>query len=179
VEKKPFSVFDYILVEILNISKTALYSYGYAPQIMMMIEKVIGIDFVKDFEITDIKPQALTTLTYSSDVPSSLVALCTTCSGMAPPPPTSSSSSSILRVLKTMFCMCRDTRQHQDVLLSNQHRQNEKLSLDEFDEFPLPEPSLDEYPFASLSITDLAAMGDVPTDDHDGSEYEDDKDDHE
>jgi hypothetical protein len=46
--EKPFPVFDYILVDILNISKTTLRSCGCAPQIMMMIEKVMGTDFVKD-----------------------------------------------------------------------------------------------------------------------------------
>jgi hypothetical protein len=46
-EKKPFSIFDYIFVEILNISKIPLRNCGYAPQMMMMmmmIEKVTCID---------------------------------------------------------------------------------------------------------------------------------------
>jgi hypothetical protein len=111
VEKKPFSVFDYILVEILNISKTTFRSCGYAPQLIMMIDNVSDIEFVKDIGITDIKPKALTTLTYSSDAPSSSTALHTTCFGTAAPLPTSSSTGDILRVLKSMFRMCRDTRQ--------------------------------------------------------------------
>jgi hypothetical protein len=40
VQKKPFSVFDFMLQEIINISRTAPRSCGYAPQIMMMIERV-------------------------------------------------------------------------------------------------------------------------------------------
>jgi hypothetical protein len=56
VQKKPFSVFDFILQEIISISWTALRSCGYAPQIMMMIEKVSKIEFLKDHEMTDLKP---------------------------------------------------------------------------------------------------------------------------
>jgi hypothetical protein len=102
---EPFTVFDYILVEILNISKTPLRSYGYAPQIMMMIAKEMGIDFVKDIEITNIKPQASTTLTITMDVPSTSAASCSTCSSTATPP-LISSSGGLLRVLKSMFHMC-------------------------------------------------------------------------
>jgi hypothetical protein len=85
------------------------------------------------------------------------------------------SSGGILRVLKSMFAWCRNTRQRQDVLLGSQHRQNEKMGLDDFDEFPLLESPRDEDPFASLSAMDLAAMEAAPADDDDeGSEYEDD-----
>jgi hypothetical protein len=45
-----------MLQEIISISRTALCSCGYAPQIMMMIEKVSGIEFLKDHEISDLKP---------------------------------------------------------------------------------------------------------------------------
>jgi hypothetical protein len=72
---------------------------------MMMIEKVSGIEFVKDTFITDIKPQASIELIITMDMPSSLAA-CSTHSDMAPPPPTSSSGGSLLRVLKSMFHMC-------------------------------------------------------------------------
>jgi hypothetical protein len=72
--------------------------------------------------------------------------------------------------------MFQDMRQHQDVLISK-HHQNDKLGLNEFDEFPLHEPPLDEDPFAFISPTDLSAMGDAPTADDDGNEYEDDEDD--
>jgi hypothetical protein len=51
VQKKWFSVFDYMLQEIINISRIAPYSCGYAPQIMMMTEKVSGIEFLKVFGI--------------------------------------------------------------------------------------------------------------------------------
>jgi hypothetical protein len=37
VHKKRFLVFDFILQEIISISKTALCSCGYAPQILMLI----------------------------------------------------------------------------------------------------------------------------------------------
>jgi hypothetical protein len=58
-----------------------------------------------------------------------------------------------------MFAWCRDTRQRQDMLLSNQRRQNEKMGIDKFDEFPLPVPLLDDDPFTSLSAAaDIAAM---------------------
>jgi hypothetical protein len=87
LEKKPFLVFYFILVEILSISRTVLRSCGYAPQIMMMIEKITCIDFVKDIEITNLKPQFSAAPVISMDVPSSSAALHTTHSGMAAPPP--------------------------------------------------------------------------------------------
>jgi hypothetical protein len=78
-----------------------------------------------------------------------------------------------------MFAWCRDTHQHQDVLLSNQRCQNDKLGIDEFDEFLLPVPSPDDDPFASLFTADLVALeaslvGDEEASD---SEYEEDEDD--
>jgi hypothetical protein len=57
VERKLLCVFHYILSEIINISVSPLLSCGYAPHIMMMIEKISDITFVKDMLITDIKPQ--------------------------------------------------------------------------------------------------------------------------
>jgi hypothetical protein len=171
VEKNPFCVFNYILDEIFNISKSPLYSCGYAPWIKMMIEKVIGKEFVKDVFITEIKSQAPTELTISPNVPSSSAAR-STCFGATPPPPTSSLGG-LLRVFKSMFRVCRDTRQRQDVLLSNQHCQNEKLDIDEF---PLPEPPIDEDPFVSLTPVKLATMGSAPDEDDDYNENEDDDD---
>jgi hypothetical protein len=58
------------------------------------------------------------------------------------------------------------------VLLSNQRRQNDKLGLNEFNEFPLPEPPLNEDPFAFPSPAESTSMGVAPN--NDGSEYEDD-----
>jgi hypothetical protein len=162
--------------EIISISGTALRSCGYTPQIMMMIKKVTKREFLKDHEITDLKPQNLIAPTITMDVPSTSVAPRTTRSDSAPPPSGHSSSSSggVLRVLKSMFSWCRDTRQCQDVLLSNQRRQNEKMDIDEF---PFPVPPVDDDPFASLSATDIAAMEASPNDDADGSssEYEEDE----
>jgi hypothetical protein len=77
---------------------------------MMMIEKVTGIEFVKVIEIADIKPQAPTEPIISMNVPSSLVVPRSTRFDTAPPPPTSPFTGSILRVLKSMFRMCRDMR---------------------------------------------------------------------
>jgi hypothetical protein len=74
----------------------------------------------------------------------------------------SSSSGDVLRVLKSMFSWCCDTRQRQDMLLSNQRRQNKKMGINKFNEFPLPMPPLDDDPFASLSTTDIAAMEAAP-----------------
>jgi hypothetical protein len=49
------------------------------------------------------------------------------------------------------------------------------MYIDEFIEFPLPIPPLDEDPFASLSSADLAPMEAAPAKDNDDdSEYEDD-----
>jgi hypothetical protein len=178
MEKHPFSVFDYILEEIFSISRTALHSCGYAQQIMMMIEKVSKIYFLKDHEMMDLKLQFLNETEISMDVSSPFVVPRSFCSGSAPPPLacSSSSSSSVLRVLKSMFDWCHDTRQCQDVLLSNQKCQNEKMGIDKFDEFPLPMPPLDDDPFASLSIMDLVAMEAADDDDDDtngsGNEYE-------
>jgi hypothetical protein len=74
-----------------------------------------------------------------------------------------------------MVTWYRGTHQRHEVLLSNQHRQNEKADIDKFDKFPLPVPPLYEDPFASLSATDLAAMeAALANDDNEGSEYEDD-----
>jgi hypothetical protein len=158
VQKKRFTVFDYMLQEIINISRTALRSCEYAPQIMMMIEKLFGIEFLKDHEITDLKTQFPTVPTITKDVPSTSAPPRSTHSGTAAPslaPISSSSSGGVLRVLKDMFAWCRDTRQCQDVLLSNQRRQNEKPSINEF---PLPVAPLDVDPFTSLSAVDLVAM---------------------
>jgi hypothetical protein len=50
------------------------------------------------------------------------------------------------------------------------------MGIDEFDEFPLPAPPLDDDLFASLSTTDIAAMEATPdADDVSGSEYEEDE----
>jgi hypothetical protein len=82
-----------------------------------------------------------------------------------PPLATSSSSSSgILRALKHIFGWCRDTRQRQDVILNNQHRQNEHMGITDFDEFSLPEPPLVDCPFASLYGADGATMEAAPDD---------------
>jgi hypothetical protein len=148
---------------------------------MMMIERISGIDFLKDHKITDLKPQFPARPILIQDVPSSLAAPPSTHFGTTAPPPTSmsSSSGSVLRVLKSMFAWCHDTRQRQDVLLSNQRHQNEKLGIDEFDEFPLLVSPLDDDPFASLSTADLAAMEAAPDGDEEasGSEYQEDEDD--
>jgi hypothetical protein len=62
------------------------------------------------------------------------------------------------------------------VILSNQCHQNEHLGIDDFDEFPLPEPPLVDDPFTSLSDVDLTAMEATPdADDISSSEYEDDE----
>jgi hypothetical protein len=110
-----------MLQEIINISGTALRSCGYAPQIMMMIEKVFGIEFLKDHEITDLKPQFPATPIITKDVPSSSAPPRSTHSSSAAPlsSPLSSSLGGVLRVLEGMFAWCCDTRQCQDVLLSN------------------------------------------------------------
>jgi hypothetical protein len=179
VEKRSLCAFDYILREIINISVSPLQSCRYAPQIMMMIEKVSDLTFVKDVFIIDMKPQATTEPTISKDVPSTSAAPTVRFSTT---PSSSSGDSSLLRLLKSMFRMCRDTRQRQDILLSNQHLQNEKINIDEIDDFPLVEPPLDDDPFASLTLADLVAMGaalgsSTTSDDDDDNEYEDDEDD--
>jgi hypothetical protein len=114
VQKKCFSEFDFILQEIIIISRTTLRSCGYALQIMMLIERVTGREFLKDHEITDRKPHNPATPTITMDVPSySAVPRPSRSISAAPPLPRSSSSSGgVLRVLKSMFAWCRDTRQH-------------------------------------------------------------------
>jgi hypothetical protein len=178
VQKKSFSVFDFMLQEIISISRTTLRSCGYAPQIMMMIERVTRRDFLKDQDITNLKPQNPTAPTITMDVPSTSTTPHTTRSSSAPPPSGRSSSSSggVLRLLKSMFAWHRDARQCQDVLLSNQRNQKEKMGIDEFDEFSLLVPPLDDDPFASLSNTDIAAMEAAPDDDEAfGIEYKDEE----
>jgi hypothetical protein len=102
-----------MLQEIISISRTTLRNCGYAPQIMMMIERVTGREFLKDHEITDLKPQNPTTHTITMDVPSISAAPRTTRSGLAAPTSgrSSSFSSGVMRVLKSMFAWCRDTYQ--------------------------------------------------------------------
>jgi hypothetical protein len=167
-----------MLQEIISISRTTLCSCGYAPQIMMMIEKVSEIEFLKDHEISDLKPQFPATPIISKDVPSASAPPRSTRSGTAAPPsapPSSSSSSGGVLRLKSMLAWCRDTRQIQDVLLSNQRRQNEKLGINEFS---LPVPPLDDDLFTSLSAADIAAM-EAAVDDTEGgsgSEYDEEED---
>jgi hypothetical protein len=175
VQKRHFSVFDFMLQEIINISKIALCSCGYAPQIMMLIERVTRCKFLKDHEIIDLKPQNPTTPTITMDVPSSSTAPHFTHSESASAPPAQSSSSSdgALRVPKSMFAWCHDTRQCQDVLLSNQRCQNEKMGINDFDKFPLPVPPLDDDPFAFLSAANITTMEAAPdANNADGSESE-------
>jgi hypothetical protein len=74
VQKKPFFVFAFMLAEIVNISRTTIRSYGYAPQVMMMIESVYRIEFLKDHEITDLKPQFSVATVITKDVPSTSAA---------------------------------------------------------------------------------------------------------
>jgi hypothetical protein len=165
-----------MLQEIISISRTALHSCGYAPQIMMVIEKVSGIEFLKDHEITNLKPKFLAAAIITKDVPSTSAPPRYTHSGSAAPllAPSSSSSGGVHNVLKGMFSWCCDTHQRQDVLLRNQRCQNEKLGIDEF---PLPVPPLVDDPFISLSAVDLAAM-EAADDDAEGgfdSEYDEDE----
>jgi hypothetical protein len=73
---------------------------------MMMIERISGIDFLKDHKVTDFKPQFLMRPILIRDMPSSSAAPPSIRSGTtAPPsaPASSSSSGSVLRVLKSMF----------------------------------------------------------------------------
>jgi hypothetical protein len=88
----------------------------------MLAERVTDREFLKDHKITDLKPQNLTAPTITMDVPSSSVAPRSSRFDSTAPPLSRSSSSlgGVLRVLKSMFAWCRDTRQRQDVLLSNQ-----------------------------------------------------------
>jgi hypothetical protein len=182
VQKKQFLVFDYMLQEIISISGTTLHSCGYAPQIMMLIEKVSEIEFLKDHEITDLKPQFPAALIITKDVPST--------SAPQPPPSThfgttapapacssSSSSSSVLWVLKSMFALYHDTHQRQDMLISNQRHLTDRMGVDMFNGFPLPVPPLDDDPLATLFATYRTAM-EVDDDDVEGrsdSEYEEDE----
>jgi hypothetical protein len=139
---------------------------------MMLIERVTGLEFLKDHEITDHKSSNPTAPTITMDVPSTSTSPHVTNFGSATPPPACSSSSSggLLRVLKSMFAWCCDTRQRQDMLLSNQRCQNEKMDIDEFDKFPSPVPPLDDEPFASLFAADIAANADGSR-----SEYEEEE----
>jgi hypothetical protein len=73
---------------------------------MMMIERISGIDFLKDHKVTDFKPQFLMRPILIRDMPSSSAAPPSIRSGTTAPPPapaSSSSSGSVLRVLKSMF----------------------------------------------------------------------------
>jgi hypothetical protein len=71
----------------------------------MMIERVTGREFLKDHEITDLKPQNPIVPTIIMDVPSTSAAPCSSRSGSAAPSSDRSSSSfdDVLRVLKSIF----------------------------------------------------------------------------
>jgi hypothetical protein len=127
-----------MLQDIISISRTALRSCGYAPQIMMLIERVTGHEFLKDHEITDPKPQNPIAPTITMDVPSMPMAPRTTRAGSAALPlgRSSSSSGSILRVLKNMFAWCCDTCQRQDVLLTSKEAQTRRWALMSSTSFP-------------------------------------------
>jgi hypothetical protein len=72
---------------------------------MMLIERLTRWEFLKDHEITELKPQNPTAPIITMDVPSTSAAPHTTRSGSAAPPSahSSSSCSGVLRVLKSMF----------------------------------------------------------------------------
>jgi hypothetical protein len=146
----------------------------------MLFERVTNREFMKDHEITDLKPQNPTAPTITMDVPSSSAAPRSSCSISAalPLPHSSSSLGGVLRVLKSMFAWCRDTRQCQEVFLSNQRHQNENMGIHEC---PLPVHPLDDDPFTSLSAVDLVAMeaDDDDTEDGSSSEYKEEEDDNE
>jgi hypothetical protein len=146
---------------------------------MMPIERVTGREFLKDHEITNLKPQNLTAPIITMDVPSSSVAPCPSRSVSVAPPPArySSSLGGVLRVIKSMFPLCCNTHQGQDMILSNQRCLSEKMGIDEFDEFPLPVLPLVDDPFASLSALDLTAMEATADDTENGSrsEYEEEE----
>jgi hypothetical protein len=128
--------------------------------------------------MTYLKPQFLNGPVISMDVPFASAGPCSTRFGAAAPSRgvSSSSSDGILRELKSMFTWCHDTRQRQDVLLCNQRRQNKKMGIDEFDEFPFPMPPLDDDSFATLYAADIVAMEAAPNAaEASGSEYEDDE----
>jgi hypothetical protein len=78
---------------------------------MMLIERMTSREFLKDHEITNLKPQNPIAPTISMDVPSSSATPHPSCSVSVAPPLTRSSSSSggVLRVLKSMFPWCHDT----------------------------------------------------------------------
>jgi hypothetical protein len=80
-------------------------------------------------------------------------------------------------VLKSMFAWCCDTRQCQDVLISNQRCLADRMGVNEFDEFPLLVPPLDDDPFTSLSAADRTAMeaNDDDTEGGSSSEYEEEE----
>jgi hypothetical protein len=78
-------VFDYMLQEIISILRIAFRSCGYAPQIMMMIETISGIEFLKDHKITYLKPQFPVRPILIREVPSSSAAPPSTHSDTAAP----------------------------------------------------------------------------------------------
>jgi hypothetical protein len=87
-------MFAYMLQEIISISWTTLRNYGYAPQIMMMIERISGIDILKGHKIIDLKPQFPVRPILIRDMPSSSAAAPSPCSGTAARPSALASSSS-------------------------------------------------------------------------------------
>jgi hypothetical protein len=178
IQKKGCSMFNYMLQEIIYISRTTLHSCGYAPQIMMMIERVSGIEFLRDHEITDLRPRFSAAPIITKDVPFTSTpprsTHSVTTAPLLAPPSSSSSLGGVLRVIKIMFAWCHDTRQRQDVLLSNQRHQNEKLGIGEFSP---PVLTIDDDPFASLFTADIAAM-EAAIDDTEGgfgSEYDEEE----
>jgi hypothetical protein len=56
MNEEEFNAFDYMLMEIWNITVNPFRVCGYAPQIMCMIEKVTGHTFVKNEEHNTFRP---------------------------------------------------------------------------------------------------------------------------
>jgi hypothetical protein len=155
-ERKHFNVPAFIFMEIVNISTSPLRSYGIAPRIMFIIEKVAREALVKDVVCGDLKPNTPCLPVYPR--------------GSSPPPAaastvrtrgaTSSSSggSTLFKMFKSIVGMCRSSRHRQDVILKNQCNLHHHMRLQEpfaeFDEEPEPED-----PFASLTPANRSFFG--------------------
>jgi hypothetical protein len=157
-ERKRFNVPAFTFMEIVNISTSPLRSCGFAPQIMVIIEKVTQEVLVKDVVCGDLKPNTPRLSVYPRGSSPPLAATSIVRTRGATSSSSSSGGSTLFKMFKSIVGMCRSSRHRQDVILENQCNFHHHMCLQEpfaeFDEEPEPQD-----PFASLTPTDWAFFG--------------------
>ncbi|KAK3118826.1 hypothetical protein QOZ80_9BG0708740 [Eleusine coracana subsp. coracana] len=154
-----FDVFDYVYQEIWDISISSKRDCGYAPHIMYMIEKVLGLTLKKDMKHLSLKPQIPSNWTPDTTSGQFFGAAQPPSSAPAPQvprapsratgssraaPPSRGKRSGVMKMFKSLLGMCRSINQRMDVIERNQKIIMEKMQC----EVPPPpsSPAEDSYP---------------------------------